>query len=297
MYKKQHWIPRCYLEAWCDSDIPDGYAPYVWLYSRDWNSSKKKAPENIFTENDMYTIKLENGERNLSIEHGLSGLETEFAKVIQNKVLRNQPLNLDERMILCAFVSATHERTPSKRDHLQNQWQKVQNKMEIIKKGFEQATPDQKNAMMQFGRATDGPSYSMDDVIRIAEHPLQEMMVPTIQAQTSILMRMNLTILHSISKARFLTSDNPCVFFDAEAKNRPLMYRGVGLGYETVEITLPVTPQHALLLSWRDIPQNVEFTRKKVESLNQRTWHYASEFVVSNSYLHKPEWIAEELGI
>jgi hypothetical protein len=292
-YKKQHWIPRSYLEAWCDNDIPDGYAPYVWLYSRDWTRSKKKAPENIFTENDMYTIKLANGERNLSIEHGLSGLETEFAKVIQNKILKNKPLSTDEHMILCAFVSATHERTPSKREHLQNQWEKVLTKMEIFKEGFEQATPDQKNAMSLIGRLSEGPSYSMDDVQRLAEHPLQVMMVPRIQAQTSILMKMNLSILYSISKARFLTSDNPCVFFDPESKHRPFMYRGVGLGYETIEITLPITPRHTLLLSWRDIPQDVELTRKKVEILNQRFWAYASEFVVSNSSLVKPEWVTD----
>jgi hypothetical protein len=292
-YKKQHWIPRCYLEAWCDNDIPDGYAPYVWLYSRDWTSSKKKAPENIFTENDMYTIKLENGERNLSIEHGLAGLEADFTKVIQNKILNNKPLSKDEHMILCAFVSATHERTPSKRQHLQNQWDKVLTKMEIFNEGFEQATPHHKKVMSQIPRLSDGPSYSMDDVQRLVEQPLQEMMVPTINAQTSILMEMNLSILYSISKARFLTSDNPSVFFDPESKHRPLMYRGVGLGYETIEITLPITPQQALLLSWRDNPQIIELSRKRVEILNQRTWAYASEFVVSNSSIVKPEWVTD----
>ncbi|MNC53620.1 hypothetical protein D3C75_1030470 [compost metagenome] len=42
--KIQHWVPQCYLRQWCDAEIPKGYTPYVWLYSKDWATQKRKAP-------------------------------------------------------------------------------------------------------------------------------------------------------------------------------------------------------------------------------------------------------------
>ncbi|WNQ09668.1 DUF4238 domain-containing protein [Paenibacillus aurantius] len=290
-YKKQHWIPRSYLSAWCDNDIPVGYDPYVWLISKDWSQIKRKAPENIFYENDMYTIHLANGERNLSIEHGLSGLEDAVSKVVQNVIIKNKRLSLDDHIILCAFVAAMHERTPSHRDHLKKQWGKVLSKMESMRYQFERATPEQQNAMMSIGPVSEGPTYSTEDVRQMAETPLQTMLMPSIQTQTSLLLKMNLSILYSISKARFLTSDNPCVWFDPEAKHRPPMFRSVGLGYETVEITLPLSPRHAIILSWNSAPAYIEFPRRKVEALNYKTWLYSEDYVVSNANIEKPHWL------
>ncbi len=70
-YKKQHFVPKSYLEAWCDPACPKKQTPYVWLFSCDGADIKRKSPKNIFYETDMYTILGKNGERILTLEHGL----------------------------------------------------------------------------------------------------------------------------------------------------------------------------------------------------------------------------------
>ena len=74
-HKTQHYIPACYLKAWCDEKTPKGHTPYVWVFDADGSNSRRKAPENIFHESDMYTIECEDGNRDLVLEHGLSQLE------------------------------------------------------------------------------------------------------------------------------------------------------------------------------------------------------------------------------
>ena len=77
-HKSQHWVPRSYLQAWVDPDTPAGHEPYVNVISRDGGEVRRRAPSNIFTETDLYTIQLPDGRRDLRLEHGLSQLETDF---------------------------------------------------------------------------------------------------------------------------------------------------------------------------------------------------------------------------
>src|SRR6266851_4585058 len=85
-HKNQHWVPRCYLEAWCDPESPEGQEPYVWRWEKDGNARKRKAPNKIFTEKDLYTLKRPDGTRDLGLEHGLGGLESDFAKIRRTKL-------------------------------------------------------------------------------------------------------------------------------------------------------------------------------------------------------------------
>ena len=55
---KQHYVPRCYLAGWVDPSTPAGQEPYVWVFNRGERKGRKKAPSNLFTETDLYTLKL-----------------------------------------------------------------------------------------------------------------------------------------------------------------------------------------------------------------------------------------------
>lgn len=167
--KIQHWVPQCYLRYWCDTDIPENYTPYVWLYSKDWSIQKPKAPENIFAESELYTIDMPNGERDLSIEHKLSKLETTYGQVV-SKIVKNQSITPDEQADLCLFLSAMHERTPFQRDHWKKQWSGMYSNMNRMKKEIEEASPKRRAKMTSLGRLSHGPTLSMEDVRRRAEN-------------------------------------------------------------------------------------------------------------------------------
>ena len=52
--KKQHYVPKFYLKAWCDSGTPQ--SAYIWMASKDGTSIERKSPSNIFHETDLYAI-------------------------------------------------------------------------------------------------------------------------------------------------------------------------------------------------------------------------------------------------
>jgi len=118
-HKKQHYVPA--LKAWCDPNAPREQTPYVWVFDKEGNIARRKAPENIFYENDMYTIEDSGGQRLLHLEHGLQQLETAFARIRETKLKNRQKLTSRETILLCAFIAAQQFRTPASRDHHREQ--------------------------------------------------------------------------------------------------------------------------------------------------------------------------------
>jgi hypothetical protein len=78
---KQHVIPNCYLKAWYDPRTPENHTPYIWRMSRGGSSKKSRAPKKSFTATDRYTITLPTGEKDLTVENTLGGLENAFVSV------------------------------------------------------------------------------------------------------------------------------------------------------------------------------------------------------------------------
>src|SRR4051812_9275018 len=92
-HKAQHWIPRSYAAAWVDPDKPAQHEPFLNIVTKDGSAVRRRAPENVFTETDLYTITLPNGARDLRLEHGLSQLEAAFVQVRRDflEVVRRLP--------------------------------------------------------------------------------------------------------------------------------------------------------------------------------------------------------------
>ena len=120
-HSKQHYVPRSYLAEWCDPSTPSGQTPYTWVFTRDGLKSKRKAPDNIFHETDMYTFNFDGG-RSLHLEHGLSTLEDQFVRIRETKILSHKSLSVEEWITLCAFTAAMYGRTKGQRDHFKKTW-------------------------------------------------------------------------------------------------------------------------------------------------------------------------------
>src|SRR5713101_1674681 len=143
-HKRQHFVPQCYLRAWCDPSTPSGQEPYVWRFNKDGSCPRGKAPENLFHETDLYTIHRADGGRDLVLERGLAGLESEFAAIRDTKLARREKISAQEHVLLCAFIAAAQARTPAQRDHHGAQWAKVLGDMDEMVEWAKTATPEQK---------------------------------------------------------------------------------------------------------------------------------------------------------
>jgi hypothetical protein len=248
-HKKQHFVSKCYLRAWCDPDRGYGRTPFVWRFNADGSDPKRKAPENIFHERDMYTLTGRDGERLLFLEHGLSELESMFAKIRREKLSRQQKLTEGEQFALCAFVAAARSRTPAAREHIRKQWIEPLRMGERMLAWAKTATVEQKRRAAQMGLPSKGPGMSLDQVREIVEKPMQTMLGPIIATEAPLLMNLDVAIWETEDDIGFITSDRPCIWFDPESFRRPPFYRGPALMYKTIEITMPLSPTQCLFLN------------------------------------------------
>ena len=291
-HKRQHWIPRSYLEAWCDPDLPSGQVPFVWVMPKDGGSGRRRAPKNIFHETDLYTIRLPDGSRDLTIEHGLAGLETAFAELRRGKLMAREALDLVDRATICAFTAAIQARTPRQRDHLGQFWAGILEDMEAMREAMRKAKPEDRERLAKGlgGIPSSGPSLGYDDVRRLAEAPLQHTIVPVVQTQVPLLLGMDLAILATDEVPGFITSDAPCVWFDPEARSRPFPYNAPGLAWPTIEVTLPISPAQLLLLNRAGLNGYYRVPDTILDELNRRTRAHSDEHFIVSRDVTKPIW-------
>lgn len=292
-HKKQHFVPSSYLKAWCDPQCPPKYSPYVWRFSFDGTESRKKSPDNIFHETDMYTIHRKNGERDLRLEHGLQQLETKFARIRRKILQRHRELSPDERFWVCVFIAAIHSRTKATRDHWKKNWKRPLEKMENLIEWEKTATHEEKKRMALFSCSpisSPKETLSYEQIKELYENPLQRMMPSMIDVLAPRLYHLNMAIFCTSNSPGYITSDYPCVWFDPEAYKRPPFYRAPALVYPTLEITFPISPSQCIVLSRHDYIGYINSPENIVNEFNRRTRFYANEYFVVNSNTKNTFW-------
>jgi len=227
--KNQHMVPACYLKAWCDPTAPEGQEPYIWKHPAGGGGPKRKSPRKTFTETDRYTITSPSGDRNLRVEDTLGNIETEFVR-IRRRLQNAQQLSPKDRFLLCAFVAAICSRTRAAGDNWAKTWDTVRS----------QAA----RAALAHGTILDSPQ--LDDVVRNASGYHVEV---TLKVLTPMLFHMRSGIYFAEDRGAFITSDNPCVWYDRDSAKRPPAYRGPALSIPNIQILLPLSPGSLLLLS------------------------------------------------
>jgi hypothetical protein len=294
MHKDQHFVPASYLKAWCDPTCPPGYEPYVWMFDKDdGGNARNKAPANIFVETDFYTIEKADGTRDLRLEHGLAGLEDRFVRILRDTISKGANLDAEDRVYLCAFVATTQIRTMQSRDHHANQWGAVLKMADEMAAAMAKATPEQRrNAPKVLSGG--GPSLSHEQVRELARAPLQHMIPAMLREQTLILARMDLAILQTDDPIGFMTSDNPCCWYDPEAYKRPPMYRSPGLAMKSIEVTLPLSPTQCLFLNWGGVNSYLPLPESVVDELNHRHRHFAGDHFILKTNARKEAWFVND---
>jgi hypothetical protein len=285
----QHWVPRSYLEAWCDPDVPSGHDPFVWLRPKTGGPARRKSPKKIFKEADFYTIHLPDGARDLALEHGLDTIENNFCRIREKRIEQRVALSADEKVWLCAFIAAIHIRTKPQRAALQQQWGHVLRVAEGLQAGLDRMTPEESKKYRPptvLGKST-GPSLSVGQVKQIAAKPIQHMLLSVVEQDLPILNRMNLTIFTTDYDPGFITSDFPCIWFDPANGRRPTMLRS-----ESIEVTMPISPRSLALLSWQDFPLYQQASVGALDNANRTQQIACEEYLIVKRNLVKSEWFA-----
>lgn len=290
-HKKQHYVPACYLKGWRDPKSPQNHEPYVWVFDKDGTNPKRRAPSNLFNETDLYTIQKIDGTRDLRIENGLSELEYQFTRIRNSKFNFKRELTGIERVYLCAFVAAAQFRTPSSRDHHTRQWASIADKGDRLLASLKTASPEQIKQYSRVGSSADKTkSMTHEQVKQLASTPLQLMMPGVLKTVTPILIKMNMAVLCTDDPVGFITSDSPCIWFNPESYKLPPIYRAVGLGSKSIEVTMPISPSQCLIFSWGDFKDYINIDSNILLELNNRHIALSSNQFISNSEAINKSW-------
>lgn len=294
-HKAQHFIPKSYLSGWCDPTAPSGHTPYVHVFSKDGLTSRKKAPGNIFTLNDFYTITESDGSRNLRLEHGLEHFERAFFNSRREFLEQHRDLPAARRAKLLDFMATLHARTPAMIEHHGAFWKEIEDAGLKIERQMKSATPEERkravSALSSPGKK--GRGMSLDEVSRIANSPVEHLLPALISAEAPLLRKMAVIVLCAKSPIGFITSDKPVVWFCPSAHKKPPLWRSPSFSDPDLEITLPLSPHQMLLLmhgdnnapiQYVDVPDNV------VSELNRRTRFHCDQHFVGRTTATESYW-------
>lgn len=293
--RKQHFVPQCYMKPWQapDDSGRERSSPSVWVFDRDGSGARRKAPSNLFTETDIYTVHLPDGRRDLYLEHGFGQLEDRFTRIRNLKLGRREWPDEEQLAALLAFVATAQARTEAQRDFHREQWGGLRRRLEEMEEGMKNWTLEEREA--QLGRVVgvpDGPGLTKEDLREMEERPVQWLMRPVLQAVLPMMFRMNVSVLCTDDAIGFVTTDKPCTWFDPEAYKYPPMYRAPGLAMPSIEVTLPISPKQCLLITHRrdHHARFFDVDRVLVDQLNQRHIAHCDQHFISCSPETRPAW-------
>ena len=129
----------------------------------------------------------------------------------------------------------------------------------------------------------------------LANKPLQQIMAPMVRAQVTHYMSMNMAIICTKTKPGFISSDAPLVWYDPYANKRPMPYNSPGLIYDTIEVTLPISPQQLIFISRNDnLKGYIDIEDEmQIDRLNLRTYLFCEEYFVVNENTIKDFWLGK----
>jgi hypothetical protein len=287
--KNQHWIPQCYQQPWCDPDTPSGQTPYVWCFVKDGSAAKRRAPKNIFYEKDLYTIPAADGSRDLRIEHGLAGLESDFVTIRDNFLAQHKPLDEINNLKLRAFVAAMSSRTPFHINHWQQQFKAP---LEFMRAEYEYQRSKQREDPLwknvKLPSAADSPA--IQEIQQIAEGPRGQLLAGMMEVTFPIVAKMSLAVVRTDDDVGFISSDDPCVLFDGDAQHYPPLCRSPVLVSPNSELTLPVSPFQCILLNWKGFEGYHEIPVKLVDDLNRKTCFSCGEQFMVRRNAKRDAW-------
>jgi hypothetical protein len=181
------------------------------------------------------------------------------------------------------------------RDHHARFWNQVQDMMEELDEDIkkEGAIADRRLGAPPVSVPSGGPSMTLDEVRKITASPMEHTLLPYIQAEFPLLLRMRCIILCTDSDPGFITSDNPVVWYDPEAHKLPPLYRSPSFSCPQLQITFPLSPTQMLLLvhGRAGFDRYISVDEKVVREANRTTRAYcANEFVVRRNTID-PDWL------
>jgi L-fucose mutarotase/ribose pyranase (RbsD/FucU family) len=281
---KGHFLPQFYLRGFLDPFTPSGHQPYLWIYSLAERAWERRAPHNVAFEPDYYAT----GEA----EKQLARFEGLLAPTIRKKVLVQAPLDDEDRFVVATFVAMMMMRVPALHQVIRRALTQLGQMMASNTYQMSMQNPAYFERMKAACVAKTGHDLTAvrpEDLnpegfkIEAARAPGIGVSFGVVPKVASILSHMGWRFLMTEPGTYFATSDRPVCMLDPTIDPAQWETLGSGgLGYEKVEVTLPITGTLALLAGWNiEGRRYTRVGRATVERINGRTMVGAERLIVA----------------
>ncbi|WP_336981075.1 DUF4238 domain-containing protein [Altererythrobacter fulvus] len=285
-HRNQHWIPEVYSRAWCDPNRPG----IIHRYNSDGKYVDWRPVKRVFSQDDLYTIYGEAGERDVRVEtEFLHARETAFGR-IRPKLENGDELTEIEHAELLIFVASLHRRSPEARDHWQRFMDQVLKVGDDMDRHLKALPPDERRevakGLRSISSSNDSTSISLEDWRKKTAAQFGEWLPNHMFIEAKAMTGMGMVVLQASADAgQFITSDSPVTWWDYE---NPPGHR-LGIGHPTIEVTLPISPSTCILFRHGDAG-TYQLNAEGVAEINHRTLHGCREFFIANSPNVVVEW-------
>jgi hypothetical protein len=274
--KRHHYVPQCLLKKFKNENgelfiydlsynIDNPYGTKKPIYS-------KKNTKEIFQIHKDNTIVLEDGsEDNNTVENLFSQLESQGNEAFL-KILESKELTIDDKYKIITFIAIQMLRVPEARENIKEFLRHVvRSTIKILEDSPE---------FDKFKDFKEGEHYNIE--INHAEG-LRTLM--SLEPMVKTMGIMNLTILDSHKNYPFILSNRPCSIIQFNKTN---IHEGTAhLSSPDIEISMPISPNKCILLSWRNAPTNIKLSKKDTININRRTAIFGDDKFISSEKNHK----------
>jgi hypothetical protein len=240
--KKQHLIPKCYLQSFADPIPPEGvppskYKPAIWSVDKSlMEAPTRKGPNNALWKPYFYNLEEDNPSQPY-VEDFLSIVENNFSIVLR-KIENHEKLNSQDMFNLSLFIDTLFRRTETQVEF----WQEQIDKIEKLYRKVDFAYNDNENASNEYFTGS---------------HELAKKLVADAAgAITELVLQVGFSIVVNDSDMPFFTSDHPVTYTfkhidDLYRHNIPKLwtYENIGTNEKKFFCYCPLTPRYSFISS------------------------------------------------
>jgi len=216
----------------------------------------------------------------------LAGIEGD-TKLIIDKINNKEMIDLDEKLILTAFISLLHSRVPYyKKEHNEI----LDKYIKIYNKEFFSNKKNTQKLIEKFAKNKEEKSISAESVmnfIKKEQYTIEANKEWTLESMFDMartffiyLLQMDWQFCYT-SKSSFVTSDNPFVLIPPSDFKKKRIH-GLGIKVPGVKKIVPLTQKVCLVICDRgDKIEKIKISRKEVREINCHIAKYCDNLLIS----------------
>lgn len=274
--KKHHYLPQFYLNNFqCSSSSKNRQ---IVVYNKTEQADYFIAAiDSTGCERDYHTLDHELLEKDRStVEQVLSRIEAQQAYLLK-EILESKSIEKVNKLELTSFISIMRYRNPSMKGFFERSLSSVVESTANLmdKNGQLPEPPEAVKKIMEEGK----PWFK----VKISNWYLLHWMfqMGTNPETLSLFSQMHFSLLSAPATAFFITSDSPVSFYVPQYDKTTRPY-GAGLAHPDMEVVLPLSPEFAILCSWKEYESLVTISESHVSEINRRSIVMARDYIYSH---------------